>query len=304
MKLRCILEFGTRHVTALEGTPGRVLRFGSEPLGDGLVWEGVPQAGVTEAIRRLRLRLGLRATVAYLAIPDAGTTHRATEIPRLPARELQAVVGFLAKRIIPMDPAHVYYAWDLEPLSGRRSLLTVQAAWRDAIDGYDRVCRAAGLRVEWIDLKSVALARALRADHALAADWAPGELTLTLIWGGRPVAGHTVPLDAAGGDETDAFESAAAALDGALAFLRRTYREVPLVAPLPLFLCGRFAAVPDLARRARERFSFPLATCPAPAKAPAAFLAAAAAPALGMLVPPRRLRPRITLQQVGGNHVA
>ncbi len=304
MNLRCALEFGTRHVTALEGTSRRILRYGSEVLDQGVLWEGVPQAGLADVLRRLRGRLGLKAPVARLAIPEVGTTRRETEIPSLRAGELQAVVGYLAKRIIPMDPAHVYYAWHLEPLPGRRSLLTVQAAWRDAIDGYDRACRAAGLRVEWIDLKPVALARALAAEEALAADWALGELTLTLIRGGRPVAGHTVPLASAGSLESAAFESAALAFDAALAFLRRAHRDLPLAAPLPLFLCGRFASVPDLALLAQERFSFPLRSCPGPAKAPAGFVAAAAAPALGMLADPRRLRPRITLQQVGGKRVA
>lgn len=303
MTLRCVLDFGTRYVNALEGSPGCVLRYGTEPLDERVIWEGVPQAGLADAIRRLRTRTEMKASISRLVIAEVGTTRRQAEVPRIPTRDLEAVVGHLARRIIPMDPEQVYYAWDLEPLSGRRALLTVQAAWRDAIDGYQRACQSAGLQVEWIDLKPVALARALRAADALAAEWAPGELSVTMIRDGRPVTGHT-ELVASGRPGSDTFETAAKAFDAALASLRRTYRELALVAPLPLFLCGGFAQVPDLAQRARERFPFPLAGVPPPREAPPGFLPASFAAALGMMVWPRQLRPRLTLQQVGDKRVA
>jgi hypothetical protein len=139
---------------------------------------------------------------------------------------------------------------------------------------------------------------------ALVADWGLGELSLVLIHEGRTVYVHTLPLADPTGDAATDFEAAALAFSSALTFVRSAYRSLPLEPPLPLFLCGRFAAVPDLAARARERFAFPLGACPSPAKAPAGFQPAAFAAALGMLERPLSLRPRLTLQQFGIGHVA
>lgn len=299
-----VLEFGTRHINVLEGTPRAVLRYASEPLGVDAVRDGVPQPAVSDAIRRLWLRAGLRSTVCRIAIPELGTSGRETEIPPVRNRDLGAVVRYLAKRMIPMRAEDVYYAWDLRPRPDGRGDLTVQAALREVVDGYDRVCSQAGLRVEWIDLKAVAVARALAVPDALVADWGLGELSLVLIHEGRTVYVHTLPLENPTTDATADFEAAAFAFNSALTFVRSAYRSLPLEPPRPLFLCGRFAAVHDLAARARERFAFPLGQCPPPAKAPAGFQPAAFAAALGMLERPASLRPRLTLQQFGIGHVA
>jgi hypothetical protein len=113
---------------------------------------------------------------------------------------------------------------------------------------------------------------------------------------------HTVPLPA--GPVPTEFEVAASAFDAALTFVRSAYRQLPLVPPLPLYLCGRFAAVPDLEARAGARFPIPLEACPAPPRTPHDFQPAAFASALGMLSRPAGLRPRLTLQQVGIGRVA
>jgi hypothetical protein len=304
MNAHCILEFGTRHINVLEGTPRAVLRYASAPLGADAVRDGVPQPGVADAIRRLWLRAGLRCTVCRIAIPETGTSGRETEVPRVRKSELNAVVRYLAKRMIPMSAEDVYYAWDVRPRPDGGSDLTVQAALREIVDGYDRVCSQAGLRVEWVDLKPVALARALAVPDALVADWGLGELSLVLIHEGRTVYVHSLPLEDPTADAAADFEAAVFAFNSALTFVRSAYRSLPLEPPLPLFLCGRFAAVPDLAALARERFAFPLGQCPSPPTAPTGFQPAAFAAALGMLDRPASLRPRLTLQQFGIGHVA
>jgi hypothetical protein len=304
MKTHGILEFGTRHINALETVRAGVVRYASEPLGAELVRDGVPQPGVADAIRRLWLRAGLGATVCRIAIPETGTSGRETEIPRVRKNDLNAVVRYLAKRMIPMSAEDVYYAWDVRPRPDGRGDLTVQAALREVVDGYDRVCSQAGLRVEWIDLKAVAVARALAVSDALVADWGLGELSLVLIHEGRTVYVHSLPLEDPTADAAADFEAAVFAFNSALTFVRSAYRSLPLEPPLPLFLCGRFAAVPDLAALARERFAFPLGQCPSPPTAPTGFQPAAFAAALGMLDRPASLRPRLTLQQFGIGHVA
>jgi len=137
----------------------------------------VLQESLTTALRTA----GVTARRARLAIPEAGIRVRDLWLPA----ELRSAITYEGKRLIPIDPAGVYYAWHVRRVRRRYAIYLV-AARREMIDGLLAAVSAAGLQIDRIDLKPLALARGAAASDGLILDWGMGEATLVLMAKARP----------------------------------------------------------------------------------------------------------------------
>jgi len=211
----------------------------------------VLQESLTTALRTA----GVTARRARLAISEAGITVRDFWLPAMPRAELRSAITYEGKRLIPIDPVGVYYAWHVRRVRRRYAIYLV-AARREMIDGLLAAVSAAGLQIDRIDLKPLALARGAAASDGLILDWGMGEATLVLMAKARPRFFRSVLLDTPEGDTRAQFDELLLSFNALIKFIRSAEPNIQLDSLTPLYLSGRFAFLPGAEAMAQLRFPF------------------------------------------------
>jgi type IV pilus assembly PilM-like protein len=296
------LDVGARELKLVEVKGNRLVQHAEILLPDGAIVDGMPTPLLTAALRSTLQESGFSATQVRIAIAETGTAFRDFRLPAIPASELSSAVLFEGRRLVPMEAADVYFAWHAVRERQGYTIYLV-AARRDMIDGVVATVVAAGLQVEHIDLKPLALARGMGVWEGLLLEWGAAEATLALMVRGRPRFFRTFQLDAAPDDVDGQLEELALSVSALVRFMRGAASEVPIGPSTTLMLGGRFAFLEDGAAQAQRRFDFKLTFPPVPVKAAGDFPWQAHLAGIG-LIQQKRWHSRLTPSQGGDIRVA
>jgi len=271
MTLRLGIDLGVRELKIVQGDAKRVSRHAEILLPEGAIHDGAPTPLLTAALRGAIEEWGGKATLARVAIADDGVAFRDFTLPRMAAGELPAAVVYEGRRLVPIDANELYYAWHAERAGAGYAVYLV-AARRDMIDAVHAAVSAAGLQVERIALKPLALTRGMGASDGLVLEWGASEATLVLMVGGRPRFFRTFLLDAPA-EEVDAqLDELAFSLNALVRFMRTVAPDAAIGQTTPLYVGGRVAFIEEGLTRFQRRLDFavrlPLSTIKCPADFP------------------------------------
>jgi hypothetical protein len=296
------VELSIKEAKVTEADGLRLLGHAEAVLPDGLYQDGMPDPGLGFFIRDLLDQAQIQATNCRVAISEAGVAVRDFRLPRIPRGELASAVLFEGKRLVPIDPEGVFYAWHARPDRDGYAVYLV-AARREMVDGLIVALGSAGLTVDRIDLKPLALARGAGVWDGLLLEWGAGEATLVLMADGRPRFFRTFVLDAPDMDAGSQFEEIVLSVNALVRFMRSAQPPLALESSTPLVLAGRFAFLGGAEEQARHRFEFSVRYPAAPQAVPAGFPWQAHLSALGLLAP-SPAAARLTPSQGGDTRVA
>jgi Tfp pilus assembly PilM family ATPase len=296
------VDLGLRELKLVEGDSRRILRHAEVLLPDGALVDGMPTPLLTAAVRSAMEAGGFATTRARIAVPETGTAVRDFLLPALPAGDLRRAVIFEGRRQVPMEAADVYFAWHATRQRGGYAVYLV-AARRGMIDAIQAAVSAAGLQIERMDLKPLALARGMGLSDGLLLEWGALEATLVLMVKGRPRFFRTFPLDADTDDIDGQLQELTLSVNALVRFVRGAESDVSIGPATPLCLGGRFALLPEGVEQARQRFNFTVIQPIARFQAPPAFPWQAHLAGLGLLQG-GRWHDRLTPSQGGDIGVA
>jgi len=296
------VDIGFRELKLLQADGRRLTHHAEVLLPEGALVDGMPTPLLTTAVRSALEAGAFTASRARLAIAETGIAFRDFRLPRVPKSELTNAVAFEGRRQVPMEASDVYFAWHATPDPQGYAVYLV-AARRAMIDEVVAAIGAAGLQLEHIDLKPLALARGMGVADGLALEWGAAEGTLVLMVGGRPRFFRTFLLDAAPDDAEAQFDELSLSLNALVKFMRGAASDVPIGPTTTLALGGRFAFMPDALKAARERFAFKVVLPEPPFKVAAGFPWQAHFAGIG-LIRNGRWQRRLTPSQGGDNRVA
>lgn len=255
MTARLGLDLGARELRLVEAKGKQLVRHAEILLPDGAMADGMPTPLLTAALRSTIEEGGFSTAPVRVAIAETGTAFRDFRLPRLPASELSSAVLFEGRRLVPMDAADVYFAWHATADKQGYAVYLV-AARRAMIDAVIGLVTAAGLQVEHVDLKPLALARGMGVWDGLALEWGAAEATLVLMVRGRPRFFRTFQLDAGEDDVEAQLDELSLAVSALIRFMRGAASDVSISPSTTLALAGRFAFLEDGAGQAQRRFEF------------------------------------------------
>jgi type IV pilus assembly PilM-like protein len=296
------LDLGSRELKLLEGDGRRLIRHVEILLPDGAMVDGMPSPLLTASIRSAHESSGFASRRIRLAIPETGTAVRDFVLPPLPASELEDAVLYEGRRLVPMEASDIYFAWHAARVSAGYQVYLV-AARRGMIDAISSAVTAAGLQVDRIDLKPLALARGMGARDGLLLEWGGSEASLVLMAGGRPKFFRTFLLDAPPDEVEAQFNELVLSVNALLRFIRGVEAQLTIPASSTICLAGRFAFIEGGLEEAQRRFPFTVTQPAAPAQVPAGFPWQAHLAGLG-LMKPGRWHDRLTPSQGGDMRVA
>ena len=225
------LDFGRDRLTALEVLNGAVTRWISRPLPQDALTSGDPVLPeyLGDAVRQALARAGMVSKRARIALPDEATVSRQVTLPPMARRDLARAMQFAAERHIPFPIDRARWAWDVIAQDHDRITVYLVATWRDVVERYAEMARAAALEPEVLEPRAVSVARALDQDQALVLDAGLSRLHAMLVVTGQPTFVDEVPVGTVVLDEREALDR----------LLQRAYRHQSTVAGPP----GRLAPI-------------------------------------------------------------
>jgi type IV pilus assembly protein PilM len=225
------LDFGRDRLTALEVANGSVTRWISRPLPNDTMTGGDPvlPAYLGDAVRQALERAAIVSRRARIALPDEATVSRQITLPPMARRDLPRAMQFAAERHIPFPVERARWAWDVIEQSREGVTVYLVATWRDLVERYAEMARAAGLEPEVLEPRAVSVARALDQEQALVLDAGASRLHATLLMTGQPTFVDEVLVGTVVVDEREALDR----------LLQRAYRHQSTVADAP----GRLAPI-------------------------------------------------------------
>lgn len=197
---------------------------------------------LTEALRSTGLGRGRLVA----GLPGAQAATRIIPIPSGARGNINMVVTREVRRLMPLDEETNYRFWQvLPPRAGQQRAYTVTIPKAPLLALVESL-RMAGLKPKALDLKPLALARALGRPEAIIANGESNSLDVVIVAEGVPAVLRSVFL----GDTPPPSDVAQARLleelTRTISFYNDTNRDRPLSPDLPVFLCGEMALNPDL----------------------------------------------------------
>lgn len=177
------LDMSFDRMTGIEVVNKSVRRWFNHPVPADSVRLGDPQdpERIGAALRQTLSALGIESRRARIAIGDDASVSRVVELPRMPRRHLRQAVQFLARKELPIPVDRACWTWDVLREAEDRTTVLLVAAWQDLVDRIVETGRTAGLQVEVIEPRAIAVARAVRVERAVVVEAWGAQVQTTLV---------------------------------------------------------------------------------------------------------------------------
>ena len=222
---------------------GKVTEWGTEELELGLVRDGVvadPEA-VGECIDSLLTTHNVGKSNLVAGLSGHRCMSRVLDFPRMEPRLLKEAVPREMKRELPVPLGEIYLSWQV--IGGENGHLRVFALGvpKDVLGPQVEAIRLAGATLQSMDVKPLALVRAVGRGEAIIADLEPDTLDVIVVRGGVPATIRAVSLRREIETTEDKVLRLGEELTRAVKFYNDTHPEEPLQPSTPTYLTGSLA---------------------------------------------------------------
>jgi type IV pilus assembly protein PilM len=250
-----------------------VKKWSQLPLEPGLV-KGNVIIKEAEVATRLKLLLKSQKVSAQKAIIGLSGLHclsRPIILPQLPRGMLDEAVINAAKTALPVELEELYLSWQTIPAPVGKTRVFLVAIPRRTVDALLRVLREVDITPSFLDIKPMALARAVKEPTAIIVDAHSAEFDIVIMAGGVPQPIRTVSFPA----EDLAWEAKLPMirdeLDRTIKFYNANNPENPLDANVPIYVSGELTDESAIWQSLSEDFGHPALPLPSPLTYPEQF---------------------------------
>ncbi len=252
----------------------QVKKWADAVLEPGLVKNGVvlKEAEVAARIKQLFKILKVRTKKIIVGISGLHCLSRPITLPQLPGEMLDEAVRREAKRALPVPLEQLYLSWQkIEGSPGKTQVFLVAIPCKTA-DAMFKTLRQAGLKPYLMDLKPLALARAVSENTAIIADVQPTEFDIAIKVDGICQPVRTVPLPGKATSWAEKLPLIGNDLSRTVEFYNSNNPEKPLTPSVPVFASGELAREPGQCQSLSEAVGHPVLPMTPPLNCPGAGL--------------------------------
>jgi hypothetical protein len=245
-----------------------IIRFLSKPLPDEAIPGGVVAnaSAFGAAVRAVLDEYELPRATVVAGFPDTDAIHTMLTLPIGAGAKLADVVTREARRdpVIGNSDYRIYH--QVVTRTPTQITVFVLAVRKQALDEYLAGLRLAAITPQMVELRPLAMIRAINQPHALIANVERTSLDVIIVSNYLPVIMRSIPLSGSTGDA-----------DVVVLELERTIEAYnsnhphPLSPRLPLALTGEMSDDPATQQAIAARVQHPLAGLTCPFKAPSGF---------------------------------
>lgn len=230
----------------------------------GLVREGlvVDPAVVGAAIDELFTEHDVPRNSVITALTGLRAIPRILTLPKIKAGLLEDAVKREARKEMPLALDTLYLSWQTVAEKGDQRQVYLLGVSRELLDAHVQTLKVAAVVPCSMDLKPLALVRAIGRNEAVIADLEEESLTIVLVIAAIPVIMRSFPLGSELGSVDAKVNQLVGELTQTIRYYNESHRTNPLHETTPVYLTG--AAMTDPQTVANVR-----ALLPRPAEVPA-----------------------------------
>ncbi len=237
---------------------GAVQRWGSRPLPEGLIVDGAVSdpAELGRLLDALFQEEDLDRKRAITSLSGMRSIPRLLTLPKLQASLMEEAISREARKEMPISPESLYLSWQSMPADDTLQRIYVLGVPRDLMDTHIEALQAAQITPYVMDLKPLALIRAVRQPEAIIANLEQDTLDIVLVVGFIPAIMRTFALGREGLDTAGKIDRLLGELTQTIHFYNDSHHDAPIHAATPVYLTGRLLGTPevaDLVRTALDR---------------------------------------------------
>jgi len=254
------LEIDTTAIRLMETTGGRVVKWASLSLDSTMFEDGVisdPPA-LSAAVRQLMDSSGIKARDVIASVSGLYSVSRIVAVPNPPGGEVTAREAVLeaAGDIMPLPADELYLSWQTITIGEGAQQALIVGVPRDVIDAEMRTLRVAGINSRTLELKTIALARAVNKEQALILNIEPSSFDIIIVVNGIPEVMRTVAWQQDSLTEEDRVEHLAMNLELTVGFYNSHHSDTPLDPATPFLITGQISGDLDLMEKLPARVGY------------------------------------------------
>ncbi|MFC2056284.1 pilus assembly protein PilM [Chloroflexota bacterium] len=242
------LEFGSTDIKLMEIKEGKVVKWASHSLTPGTFEDGVvtdPEA-LGRAVKQLMTSNSIKEKNVIASVSSLYSLSRIVRVPT-PLGELiteQAVLEALSE-VIALSGEEMYLSWQTISTDEYGQQVLVVNVPQDVIDSEMQALRAAGVNPQKLNLKTLALARAVNRDQALILNIESASFDTVIIVDGIAEVMRTTAWSQEGLSVEERAEHLISALELTVSFYDSQHVGYSLDLATPLLITGQMSG--DLA---------------------------------------------------------
>ncbi len=220
---------------------GQVYKWGSAPLPQGIITDGLVNNAVEvgRVIDELFGREGLDRKHVSASVCGLRAIPRLLTLPRLQANVLEQAISREAKKEMPVSLENLYLSWSSMPGTGDQQRIYLLGVPRDLVDAQYRTMQAANVALNLLDLKPLALVRAINKRETVIVNLEQDMLDIILVVDYLPAIMRTFALGATMASPQAKLDRLLAELNQTLRFYNDSHASSPIGAATPVCLTGR-----------------------------------------------------------------
>jgi len=218
------------------------------------------------------------------ALPGLRTMSRVMSMPKVAKKEMAGVVSREARRVMSITEEDNYIHWQLLPSEADVFQVYVLAVPKEPLHNLVEATRAAGLRAFAVDLKPLALMRAVNKKDAIIANVESNSVELVIVADDIPRLVRSVFLGEAVISQDYAVSRVSDEITRTIGFYNDSNPDSPLSPEVPIFLTGAVASGVSFALNVGALIGYPILPLDPPLPCPEGFPVAEFMVNLGLLL--------------------
>ena len=266
------LEVDTTAIRLMETREGRVVRWASLSLDSTMVEGEVisDSQALSAAVRQLMDSSGIAARDVIASVSGLYSVSRIVAVSPPPGGGVTTPEAVLeaARDVMPLPVDEVYLSWQPVTTGEDTQQVLVVGVPRDVIDDEMQALRVAGINARTLDLKTIALARAVNKEQALILNIEPSNFDIVIVANGIPEVMRTIAWQQDNLTMEDRIEHLAMNLELTVGFFNSHHPDTPLGSSVPFLITGQISGDLDLVEKLQARVGYPVESLAPPLECP------------------------------------
>ena len=228
----------------------KVQKWGQVPLEPGLVENGLvrdpAQVGLAlEALFREQ-KVRKKGVITSLTVIGLGSTSTIFDLPKMKPSLLEDAVAREARRAMPVPVDELYLSHQVIGEKGDMQQVYVLGAPRDLVDAHITAFQMAGIQLKAMDLKPLALVRAINRRNAVIADLENESFHVVVVGDGIPDITRSAVLHREVLDPQQKARRLVEEVIRTIDFYNHSHPDKLLEPSVPVFLTGELTGIPSV----------------------------------------------------------
>ena len=265
------LDIDSTGIRIMETRGGTVRKWAEAPIEPGKVEEAVvsDQSALSTTVKQLMASSGIKAGKVIASLSGIYSVSRVLPESNLPpAPTTEEAVLETARMIMPLSGDRLYVSWQAITAEEGERLFLIVGVPRDALENEVRALKAVGINPNIVELRTMALTRAVNKEQALIVNIDPTSFDVILVVKGVPEIMRTVAWQPDKLTMEDTVERLAVTLEVTVDFYNSHHLETPLDPATPLFITGQMSTDLTLVEKLPARLGYPVEPLAPPLKCP------------------------------------